>query len=73
MKMMLLKVMRRLHPSSAVTELVVAEAHVRHVEGRRRVDVDPMAQPSPETVRTTSQEEEEQQEEEEKYEEDSSA
>lgn len=69
----LLLLMLLLEAPSAVAKLVVAEAHVRHVERRGRVDVDPMAQPSAETVRTTSQEEEEQEEEEEEYEENAGA
>ena len=41
--------------SLAVAQLIGAECHVTDVEGRRRVDVDPMTQPRAEAVRASRQ------------------
>ena len=61
MTMLLLPMMLMipLKASPAVPKLFLTEADVRHVEGRRRVDVDPMTQPSAESVATPNHQEEE--------------
>ena len=62
-----------LQSASALSDLFAAEADVADVEGRRRVDVDPVAQPGAKPVRTTRQHEQQEEEEEEEDEEDAGA
>ena len=62
-----------LQSSTALSDLIAAEADVADVEGRRRVDVDPVTQPGAKPMRSTRQHEEEEEEEEEENEEDAGA